>query len=431
MNLKSYFLRKYFWLNDFFHGQPIRKQYRDIASIIERKKGYKVRQQLYLKKILSHAIKNTAFYSQYETIELSRFPVVNKNILRENYNDLCVGKENIPCQKDNVFIQKTSGSTGTPFAVPQSSNKRERRLAELKYFGDAVGFKSHEKLVHLRVWNNWRAKTKKQIFWENIIPFDISKMDDASLKDLCNVIVKEKAHTVRGYASSLDMLAQYAKCHKISFPQLKLMIAGSEALQDSTRDVVAELGVDIISQYANEENGILAQEYPKQPKKIFFLNDASYVFEILKLGSDLPAERGELGRIVITDLFNYAFPMIRYDTGDVGVFGEKDGRKVLTALYGRRIDLVYDINGSVISPMSLTRIFKDCDYIQQWQFLQQDEKEYEIRLVLTDNADVSIELKRELQLLLGEHANVVFTLVQDIPLLDSRKRKPVVNLWKK
>lgn len=431
MNLKSYFLRKYFWLNDFFHGQPIRKQYRDIASIIERKKGYKVRQQLYLKKILSHAIKNTAFYSQYETIELSRFPVVNKNILRENYNDLCVGKENIPCQKGNVFIQKTSGSTGTPFAVPQSSNKRERRLAELKYFGDAVGFKSHEKLVHLRTWNRWQTKTKKQVFWENIIPFDISKMDQYSLKELCEIILKEKAHTVRGYASSLDMLAQYAVKHGVKFPKLKLMIAGSEALQDSTRELVTSLGVDIISQYANEENGILAQEYPKQPKNIFFLNDASYVFEILKLGSDLPAERGELGRIVITDLFNYAFPMIRYDTGDVGVFGEKDGRKVLTALYGRRMDLVYDINNSVISPMSLARVFKHYEEIQQWQFIQHNKTEYEVRLVLLDGKKLNIELIDSLQLIFGKYAQIKFTIVNDIPLLDSRKRKPVVNLWKK
>lgn len=176
---------------------------------------------------------------------------------------------------------------------------------------------------------------------------------------------------------------------------------------------------------------VFLHKYPKQPKNIFFLNDASYVFEILKLGSDLPAERGELGRIVITDLFNYAFPMIRYDTGDVGVFGEKDGRKVLTALYGRRMDLVYDINNSVISPMSLARVFKHYEEIQQWQFIQHNKTEYEVRLVLLDGKKLNIELIDSLQLIFGKYAQIKFTIVNDIPLLDSRKRKPVVNLWKK
>lgn len=37
------------------------------------------------------------------------------------------------------------------------------------------------------------------------------------------------------------------------------------------------------------------------------------------MDSDEPAEPGELGRIVITDLFNYAFPILRYDNGDTAV----------------------------------------------------------------------------------------------------------------
>ena len=49
---------------------------------------------------------------------------------------------------------------------------------------------------------------------------------------------------------------------------------------------------------------------------------------------------GELGRIVVTDFYNKAFPMIRYDTGDTGIYQEvidEKGRKhgYFTEIYGR------------------------------------------------------------------------------------------------
>lgn len=48
--------------------------------------------------------------------------------------------------------------------------------------------------------------------------------------------------------------------------------------------------------------------------------DTSGVYlEVLKLEEDIPAGDGELGRLVITDLYNYAFPPIRYENGDIVV----------------------------------------------------------------------------------------------------------------
>src|SRR5690606_32006614 len=116
---------------------------------------------------------------------------------------------------------------------------------------------------------------------------------------------------------------------------------------DRTRELVkGYMKCNIISQYGNEENGILAQESEiKDKSHIFYLNHASYFFEILKFNEDKKVDFGEPGRIVLTDLFNYAFPMIRYDTGDIGIMREanedSNGYPVLTKLYGRRIDLIF------------------------------------------------------------------------------------------
>ena len=59
---------------------------------------------------------------------------------------------------------------------------------------------------------------------------------------------------------------------------------------------------EIISQYADEECGILAQEKvpTKSTDNVMYFNHSSYIFEILKLDSVEPAAYGEVGRIVIT-----------------------------------------------------------------------------------------------------------------------------------
>lgn len=436
MDINSWFLRTTYWLDDFFKGSPIRKQYRDIRLIMEDDQNGKKRRDQLLEDLLMYAVNNCQFYSHYDCKVLSSFPVTNKSILLKNYKDIEVSLEKIPLQKGNLHIQKTSGSTGMPFAIPQNTIKRNRRIAELKYFGQKAGFRSHDKLVHLRTWNRWQNKSKLQAFKENIIPFDIGRLNNEKLEQLCSIIKEKKVKALRGYASSIDLLARYAMERKIKFPSLRLVISGSEALQESTRSLVEEyLGCDIISQYANEENGILAQERPgHKGGSPFYLNHASYIFEVLKMNENEPAAYGELGRIVITDLFNYAFPVIRYDTGDTGILLAEDEFShqypVIEKLYGRRVDLVTDTKGEIVHPISFSRILKNHSGILQWQFIQKGKKDYLLKLITKENNFDAGSVRRELLPLFGRNANIVIEFVNTIPVLASGKRKPVVNKWK-
>ena len=111
--------------------------------------------------------------------------MVNKAILNENRDKITIPIDKIPEQEgDKVHIQKTSGSTGTPFAIPQDTRKRNRRIAELKYFNEQVGFKSHEMLGQCRIWTKWQSKSKWQSFKENIIPIISAKWTMKLLKCL-------------------------------------------------------------------------------------------------------------------------------------------------------------------------------------------------------------------------------------------------------
>ena len=87
---------------------------------------------------------------------------------------------------------------------------------------------------------------------------------------------------------------------------------------------------------------------------------------------------------MITDLFNYAFPILRYDNGDTAVATrkEKNGRYrlYLDELYGRRSDLIYDCEGKAVTPYIITNNLWDIEGVKQYRFIQEDVKDYTIWL---------------------------------------------------
>jgi len=436
MSFSGLIKRNIYWANDYLHGKKVRRFYEDLEVVLsDYKVGYPI-QMKHLSELLDYATKNSMYYRSYEGKELQEFPIVDKTILNENRDLVMVPIENIPEQKGPLHIQKTSGSTGAPFAIPQDTRKRNRRVAELKYFNELVGFKSHEKLGQCRIWTKWHSKSKWQSFKENIIPINISKMDDATITGLIDTIKKNHIVALRAYASWYDALVKYLEMGKgdpKDLSTVKICISSSEALNEETREkMYAIAGIPIVEAYADEEAGMMGQQ--RIGDNHYYLNHSGYVFEFLKLDEDVPALPGELARIVITDLFNYAFPLIRYDTGDTAVYQQENeysnGWPYISKLYGRRFDLVYDTQGKPVHPMNFARILKNLPGIVQWQFVQKGEKEYIVRLNTESKKTVDNTIE-EIRTILGEDAIILVERVSDIPVLASGKRKPVVCEWKK
>ena len=142
---------------------------------------------------------------------------------------------------------------------------------------------------------------------------------------------KKGRAVVLGYGSTYTAIKDYAirkEIERFSGVNLKGCISGSDMLFDETREVISKVfgGIPVVSRYSNEENGVIGQD--EGNNNVFTINEAGYIVEICDdVGRRLP--EGTLGRIVVTDLFNYAMPMIRYDTGDMGAISVFDinGRK--------------------------------------------------------------------------------------------------------
>jgi phenylacetate-CoA ligase len=166
----------------------------------------------------------------------------------------------------------------------------------------------------------------------------------------------------------------------------------------------------------------------------FLANFASYYIEILDLKKDIPVQNGKMGRIVVTDLFNRAMPLIRYDTGDLGVFEKliKNGKTqyFLKKVEGRKMDAIYNINGELISSFSVTNSMWKYTQLKQYQFIQIGHKDYEFRLNSEGDFLLEEELINEFKGYLGSDARIGISYVNEIPLLSSGKRKKVLNKMK-
>ena len=261
---------------------------------------------------------------------------------------------------------------------------------------------------------------------------DSSRMDDEALEKMFDTIKNKHVKCLVGYSSALGEISEYITRtgKSTSGCCVRSIIPISETMPEPVRRKLEEqFGCPVRAWYSNEENGIMGLQ--NENDEGYHIDTETYYYEILKMDSDEPAEPGELGRIVITDLYNYAFPIIRYDNGDTAVAKrkEKNGRfkLYLTELYGRRSDLIYDCNGKAVTPYIITNNLWDIEGVKQYRFIQEDIKDYTIWLNGDPDKMNQEEIIGRIRPYLGDEARIKVEIVDEIPVLASGKRKYIEN----
>lgn len=272
------------------------------------------------------------------------------------------------------------------------------------------------------------------MFWTNVRQTAVLELDPAQMANFH--FAQRNAVGILSYASMLEVLLDRWRDLGLGGSKtVRTVVSGAEFLLPRVRRMAQEFwpNAQVVSRYSNMENGILAQE--TGDPDVYALCWASYWFEILKFDSDEPVDSGESGRIVVTDMFNRALPMIRYDTGDAGrIEIGPDGWPRLVGLMGRRADFLYDSSGKLISPYLAVFLVQDLPALVQWQVVQEGLKDYRMILLSRDESATREGFRRQLpafQKVFGADAEFELTFVNEIPLLDSRKRKQLVQKWKR
>jgi len=413
-----------FWTIDWLKGRTVRKHYIDIKNTMQRKENVnKARESL--QSLLTHATQNCSFYAPFANTPISEFPIIDKDLIRSRHSEFLAK----PFVTAKLHRMSTSGSTGTPFSVVQNYEKRSRVLAEIVYFGELCGYTIGQRYAFIRSWNSQSRKSPLESFLQNLIAIDTSRLDEESLETMRSLLKRDKRLScILGYASSLDLLAQHLLEKgetPESFKRMKVVISGSEILSDKARrNLKRVFGCNVVSRYSNQENGLIAQEVSDN---VFLINRASYYLEFLKPNSDDYAQPGELSRIVLTDLFNYAMPMIRYDTGDLAIFDEHpDYGRVITSIEGRVRDFFYDTQDRLLSPSAITVQMWKFDRLRQFQFIQDGRAKYLLKVNGARGVYEDDDFIEVIENIVGKKANITIEHVDGIPQLQSGKFRQVI-----
>lgn len=365
------------------------------------------------------------FCEKYEEI-LWQFPVINRFNFKEDY-DAFQSRQYLD---QPVHRMSTSGSTGAPLTVRQDMNKRKRVLAAIIYFNEIADHLLGDRLLYLRVWNEKYAKPKYAYIKENIIPVDISLLEEA-IEETVKALRQDNAIiSMLGYGSTYQGLAKVLLDQGVEpgMFALKNLFSTSERMDMGTKEILQKnLGCRVYDRYSNQENGIIAQT--GDFSDLFTVNSADYYVELLDLGEDKPAAVGELARIVITDLFNYAMPIIRYDTGDTAIKVEAGlGHQTrFNSIQGRRVDILYDAEGKLLSPATLDSAVWKFGKIKQFQLIQDSAFDYRVKVNGNRDAYPHGDIIGEFRKFLGSDANIALEFVDEIPMAASGKYQYTVS----
>ena len=420
--------RGYFAL-DSLKGGFIKERYRD--DVFAYRNGTSVRETgERIRSLINHAARTTDFYRAYAPdTPLTGLPVVNKETFRNHYEEF---RSSVYRDAKDNRIMTTSGSTGTPLSMIQNRRKIMCNTADSIFLGALGNYRIGEKMAFIRVWVNNVRKSRLRLMMENSIMMDSSSLSDEAIREMLGAIKAERVKCLIGYSSALGEISRCMDRHGISGKDFSIssIIPISESMPQPVRKRLSrQFGCPVQAWYSNEENGIMGVQ--PAGSENYYIDASSFHYEFLKLDSDEPARDGELARIVITDLHNYAFPIIRYDNGDLAVARrqKKDGRMrlYLEELYGRRSDTVYSADGRPLTPYVITNNLWDVEGVRQYHFVQEDVADYLLELNAEPSAALEQEILRRISPYFGKGANIRIAYVDEIPVLNSGKRKYIEN----
>ncbi|MEB7690489.1 phenylacetate--CoA ligase family protein [Staphylococcus equorum] len=401
----------------------IKKTKKELIESIDRPaKKNKLKTDIFLDYITS----NSTYYKKYRGQNINEIPVITKKEIVDNYNDIATVKEH---ELNNYMKVTTSGSYGTPLSFYVTKEKKLSQQAEVLFFGSFSNFDLGTKHLYIRV---IEPSIKNKIIKNQYVlkPIDINKK---WMRKSLNKIKKEKHKVIIAYPSIMNNLAIFALENNIKVNNIEGIITYGEKLEPQFSENIYEaFKCKPNSRYSTEELGVLANT--KKNSEDMILNQVNYLIEVLD-DRNKPVKKGETGKVVVTDFSSHIVPLVRYDTGDLAtLLTYKDGlAHTISNIEGRKIEMVYTTNGDSLMPFNINIMMSKIQGIYQFQFIQESQNKYTLKLLPKDNFDKSIleELENKYKQLLGLDALIDIIFVDEIETLKSGKRPYIINHYKK
>jgi phenylacetate-CoA ligase len=334
-------------------------------------------------KVLKNAYENIPFYKYWfdlNNVNINKIdtwkafeetiPILTKKDIIENIEKF----EHTTNEKFGV--RTTGGSTGIPlkykFSIKDKIYAEAIYLRGLSYGGYNLGNKivyfGGGSLISTQK-KKWTTKLYEKIF--GLYVYSSYGVTDQDLKNILNTINTKNIKFIRGYVSSVFLLADYAIKNNIKI-QLKSAFVTSEMLFDNQRkSIQLAFNCDVYDNYSLYDGGVSAYE----------MKNIGRVIDVERAYMEIDVNEEKEGRILATQFYNTVFPFIRYDTGDIGEISLEHTssypfRPILTKLLGRQTEYLL-LNDKKIGSPVLT-ILMGRSNAEQYKIIQKNKETVEL-----------------------------------------------------
>ncbi|MBF7092751.1 phenylacetate--CoA ligase family protein [Flavobacterium sp. ALJ2] len=412
-----------FDLSLLINGFPIKKAKAELDAIISfSEEEHTLFIQHKKEKIVAFHLLNNPFYAalvgSVNTKNWSDLPVLNKQNLQKPLSERLSKGYTIK----NIYLNKTSGSSGTPFVFAKDKYCHALTWASncMRFGWHGIDFNTSYQARFYGIPMDFIGNKKERFkdFLSNRYRFPIFNLSDIVLERFLQKFRTKKFDYLNGYTSSIVLFAKFLENKNIvlkdSCPTLKACFVTSEMLFESDKKLLErQFGIPIINEYGASELDLIAFENPEGEWQI---NAETLFVEILDENNQ-PVPNGTEGRIVITSLFNKAHPFIRYDIGDIGILDEKSTlqKPILKKLIGRTNDVAVLPNGKKSPGLTFyyvtKSIIEDDGNVKEFIIKQTKVDTFEIEYISDNelNKNQIDKIKTAIVLYLEPNLNFAFT----------------------
>lgn len=348
------------------NGFPIKKATRMLQEIQEKKDSsflnYVDQQK---KAIVTYHLKNNSFYKKFaknaDLLDWNSIPIMTKKDLQQPLNRRLSNGFNLK----NVYVNKTSGSTGNPFIFAKDKLCHAMTWAIIQdrfsWFDLDFNVSKQARFYGIPLHKTGYLKERLKDLLSKRYRFSVFDLSDNALEKCLHKFKNTPFVYINGYTSSIVQFAKFLENKNIILkqvcPTLKACIVTSEMLFKADKELMEkQFGIAVVNEYGASELDLIAFQ---NPDKQWQVNSETLFVEILDAQNNtLPY--GKKGRVVITSLYNKAHPFIRYDIGDIGVLSKSSSLKkpVLKTLIGRTSDLIILPSGKKAAGLTFYYITK-------------------------------------------------------------------------
>jgi phenylacetate-CoA ligase len=391
-----------------------------------------------LRKLIDHAYAHVPFYKQLfdsyrikpndirQLEDLTRIPVSTKKHIQDAPLNSITSQIH---RRSRCVRITTSGSSGTPlelfyeksdFSCLNMNWLRPLLAHDVKPWYRKMEITGPHNISTSKGWYNYLGLWKSQA---------ISVFE--SPQDWLDLLIAYKPDILYGYSGSLKLLAQHIKKHGFPHPNPRFIFGVSDLVDQECRELVSEtFQKKLIDLYGSAEAGCIAWECPECEG--YHINIDTVIVEFLNSQESNSIENQ--GRVIITNLYSYAMPIIRYDLGDIGALSDKKstcGRELplMRVIEGRADSFVILPSGIRLSPMFFFGIMKPIEGISQWRIHQ--DLTSSISVLVVPSKEISPQtillIKKRIVENISEELTVEIKVVDNIPPDQSGKLRAVIS----